>query len=117
MYSVPLGKQPGQWPEAGKHSKFYWEKTAEEIASDDELMSIAEEKINVTRNHLKNFFFFRLPLFDHPNARALLSKIKWVRRLEWTSHYAGLKMNGGAWNRSTGELFLGTHGRTIMALR
>ena len=31
----------------GKHSKFYWEKTAEEIASDDELMSIAEEKINV----------------------------------------------------------------------
>ena len=79
-------------------------------------MSIAEEKINVTRNHLKNFFFFRLPLFDHPNARALLSKIKWVRRLEWTSHYAGLKMNSGAWNRSTGELFLGTQGRTIMAL-
>ena len=80
-------------------------------------MSIAEEKINVTRNHLKNFFFFRLPLFDHPNARALLSKIKWVRRLEWTSHYAGLKMNSGAWNRSTGELILGTQGRTIMALR
>ena len=42
-----VGKQPGQWPKMGKHSKFYWEKTAEEIASDDELMSIAEEKINV----------------------------------------------------------------------
>ena len=55
-----VGKQPGQWPNMGKHSKFYWEKTAEEIASDDELMSIAEEKINVTEQYSnppkKNWF-------------------------------------------------------------
>ena len=47
-----VGKQPGQWPKMGKHSKFYWEKTAEEIASDDELMSLAEENINVTEQYL-----------------------------------------------------------------
>ena len=103
MYSV--GKQSGQWPRAGKQSKFYWEKTAEEIASDDELMSLAEEKINVTRNHLKNFSFFRLPLFDHPNAQALVSKMKWVRRLEWTSHFAGMNMNTRNRNWTTGKLF------------
>lgn len=36
----------------------------------------------MTRNHLKSFAFFRLPLFDHPNALALVSKMKMVRGQE-----------------------------------
>ncbi len=64
-------------------SKFYWEKTAEEIANDDELMRLEDEAnmaleeddgaipTTPSRNHLKSFSFFRLPLFEHPSATTL----------------------------------------------
>lgn len=66
-----------------RKTKFYWEKTADEIAKDDKWSRLSEaahpSEVNATKSHLKSFTFFRLPLFDHPNSRALLSKIKMAR--------------------------------------
>ena len=60
---------------ARKQSKSYWERTDEELTFDH---NDAEEdqELNMTRNHLRSFSFFRLLLFDHPSAETLLNRIK-----------------------------------------
>ena len=60
---------------ARKQSKSYWERTDEELTFDH---NDAEEdqELNMTRNHLRSFSFFRLLLFDHPSAEILLNRIK-----------------------------------------
>ena len=61
---------------APKQPKSYWERTDEELTFDRNDQDVDDQELNVTRNHLRSFSFYRLLVFDHPSAETLLNRIK-----------------------------------------
>ena len=70
-----------------KAPKFYWERTDEELNfpknRGDEY---DDQEVNVTRNHLRSFSFFRLLTFDHPSAQILQKRMQLSSRIQHNSN-------------------------------
>ena len=67
-----------------KPSKVYWERTDEELifpknrGDDDQ----DDQTVNVTRNHLRSFSFFRLLTFDHKSAKTLQRRMQLSSKIQ-----------------------------------
>ena len=82
IYVLSEGSRPNQ--------KFYWERTEEELMFDSGHRDY--EDVNLTRNHLRSFSFFRLLTFDHPSAHILQRRMQLSSKIQRNTYgYDGSK--------------------------
>ena len=81
-FTFSEGSRPNQ--------KFYWERTEEELMFDSGHRDY--EDVNLTRNHLRSFSFFRLLTFDHPSAHILQRRMQLSSKIQRNTYgYDGSK--------------------------